>query len=1545
MPFRRIAPHLGLALLFLLIVCAANAAAPRLGAAPALPLETTAGAALPWNHFILTHADDAGEYPALALDAEDDIHVSYYHATDRQLHYYFQDATGATDVQMDALHRGVGKFSALALDAAGNAHISYYDEAQGALKYTYTTFPDLLTPWETVATGVGDTQTALALDGHGRPLIAYHDALAGALKVAFRRPGGGWTIETADPGGPGVIVGQDPALALDADGYPHIAYYDATHADLKYVAKDANGWGAPQVVDQSGYVGVAPSLALDYLGRPFVSYWDWGEDDLKLAEYDPEFGWQVGLLAATGSVGRYSSLALDRNGRPHLSFYRGGSGDLLYSFRKADGSWQAAGVVDSSGHTGIDNALALDSDGNPHIVYYNDTTGALRYANLISIDVGLNGNVDCPWGARDCNPCVADVEGSFARLRAQGDILGFHIPPGYPSANYGPDTTWHNHWQGAQRLMSGDGRAFVVSLDGAHFGTRAVFNVANLASRDPGGGRWRSNRLAWGEDFQHTAPPPADAVHTAQVLPSTGSHPGGIQAMGDFLAVGAGSQFYFYDLQNPWQPAQIGGYFDRGSKSSSTAALAQLSDGAYLVAISDSDAASIDFYRTETVTPGGLAAAGAHLDTWYPADEGWGWPGLYNAAYWDTFQNINLVTDCGSGDLYLIATSNEDSSSHGNIQEILGKPKWPNGDNRAWLYALEERGGAISLAYVADREFQCRYRGVNACNFDAAAGVYVDDRHQLYLYSTEHRADGPDDTVKMMAFRPVPHGGCANPADGWLELFAGPAYNGRSLMIDWIDRDRKPYENFDRVEDFEDRAASAAWCLPHDWTAVLYEHKEPCGGKEVALRGSGAFRMAGLDTFGLGNDVSCLRFHFDPPRRETYLPAQGVTIVYLRPEGAPNEVTSAGSAAGERAIAVTLPPGAFNETLELTLDAVSPPSRAIAPRAFGGMGFRLTAARDGVPLGAATFAKPATVAIQVDSADLAGLRAGSVALYYWQEQQGAWQEAHTTCAAAGQTAVHTAAGSFSAPICRFGEYALLGEPLARHVLVDELHDNTLTLDWTRAEEIAADIGYEAAPQWFYLGALAGDLAPAYALHRAAGGALTAAGLAGSDVLLVPPARAAMTPGEISAIKHFVAQGGGLVLLGDAGHTPPNPELCASFGAKPLPLPLFSPAPEPRGDIALDATGMHPALGGFSALTANWSQPLSVGGAAEVLLRTPPDAWADVNDDLAFDEGDDWRGAFNAAAALDTGCGRVAVLGDDSFSDDDLGWTDNGAAMQGLLRWAAGGRSCALDQPLQPARVLLDDAHDDQLTLDWERANQLADAAGGEATPGWFLLGELQEILAADFRLEEAYGAALTPDLLAGNDVLLIPPYREPLTAAEVTAVRQFVARGGGLLLLGDCAYDPPNPELAAAYGLGFDPACLYAPVEDGSPSVRAAHVAELPWLQGRDPLGLTWAQSLALSGAAFPLIDTAGADAWRDGDGDGRFDDGEAGVFPVAAAFDSGCGRVAAIADNSFCDDCLDLLRGWENDVALRQIMAWLAGGRACTGGPDHQLYLPLLRR
>lgn len=453
-------------------------------------------------------------------------------------------------------------------------------------------------------------------------------------------------------------------------------------------------------------------------------------------------------------------------------------------------------------------------------------------------EAAFRADVSCRPGASDCNPPAQGLLSQFRALRDHGDLLGFH-------RGVAPDVTVTKHWQGIQRLPGRRGRYLAVSRSGGN----VSFVIVRMASRGDSGERFRSNRI--GSRSSVMRPPSGDRAVQVVYSDPLFDHSGGMQAAGDFLAVGlesgSRSRVAFWNVADPLRPVRVGTVeHTTGVKGAGTVSLARLRDRRHLLIVGGANANTLDFYLSRA---GNSLAAPIfdHTATWREADL------VGGDREFGNYQNLNLLADSGGG-LYLIGT-------HRNGGLTTGR-------DFADAFALEGTPAAPRIRKLASRHLFCAVPGGQQCNLDAAGGAYVTPTGRLLLYGTEHDNDGPAGSVKAQEFRGAPHRtSCRRSADAWVELYDDAGFDGdRSVMIDYADRRLRSYTNYDLVEGFEDKASAARWCLPAGWRYRLYEDKKGCGGKTVDLRGTGT--PASDRKFGDGagpvrrfnDEVSCSRW-------------------------------------------------------------------------------------------------------------------------------------------------------------------------------------------------------------------------------------------------------------------------------------------------------------------------------------------------------------------------------------------------------------------------------------------------------------------------------------------------------------------------------------------------------------------------------------------------------------------------------------------------------------------------------------------------------------
>ncbi|MCK4688810.1 MAG: T9SS type A sorting domain-containing protein [Candidatus Marinimicrobia bacterium] len=309
-----------------------------------------------------------GKKCAIAVDADGNPHISHVDPTDH--HYLNYAHWDGTDWQIAGVEttESVYGVTSIALDESENPHIAFF--SGGMLHRAWWNG----STWQKEEVdGNASEYNSIAIDGDGYPHIAYRYYKDGPyLKYAYK-DASGWHRSIADS------LPTDSyltSMALDGNNNPHISYYNGSGYDLKYAYWDGSNWLTETVDAVGSRVGKYNSIALDSLDYPCIAYSD---DGVKYARWNGS-AWQIETVDPGNGYGFYTSLALDANDRPHISSGVYGS-DLRYAYW--DGSdWQIE-VVDNT--VGCDwTSLAIDDSGYCHIAYNDGSDSAnLKYAKRI----------------------------------------------------------------------------------------------------------------------------------------------------------------------------------------------------------------------------------------------------------------------------------------------------------------------------------------------------------------------------------------------------------------------------------------------------------------------------------------------------------------------------------------------------------------------------------------------------------------------------------------------------------------------------------------------------------------------------------------------------------------------------------------------------------------------------------------------------------------------------------------------------------------------------------------------------------------------------------------------------------------------------------------------------------------------------------------------------------------------------------------------------------------------------------------------------------
>ena len=192
--------------------------------------------------------------------------------------------------------------------------IEYYELRDGA--------------WGVTAIGSGPIEyefnVGLAVSPDGQPALSYYDGRSGDLIFASF-DGAHWNLETVASEGD---VGKFSSLQIDGEGRPHITFYDdlgGSAGRVLYAVRDAGSWTLEEIATlddvRLGMTGARrnSALALDADGVPHVAFSD--QDSVGYATRTDGV-WDVVEVATAGdrAFGQLVSLKVDIAGIPHLAF-------------------------------------------------------------------------------------------------------------------------------------------------------------------------------------------------------------------------------------------------------------------------------------------------------------------------------------------------------------------------------------------------------------------------------------------------------------------------------------------------------------------------------------------------------------------------------------------------------------------------------------------------------------------------------------------------------------------------------------------------------------------------------------------------------------------------------------------------------------------------------------------------------------------------------------------------------------------------------------------------------------------------------------------------------------------------------------------------------------------------------------------------------------------------------------------------------------------------------------------------------------------------
>jgi len=339
--------------------------------------------------------DDSGKLEeswgnSIVLDSNSHPHFVYganYGGGDRRIYYFKWNGSSWESLLVPDANREGPR---LALDSNDNPHISSHSSPNDDLHHHY--WDGSFWVDETVDTtyNCGRGSSIIVIGDSESIYISHH---TNANNIRFSKwNGSSWSTETVDQIGQ-EWQGGETSMQLDLSGYPSIAYGAYGPKKLKYAKYDGSAW-ATEIVDDMSFYYFSSSLAIDNNGQPNIAYYG-GDQTLRFAQWDGS-QWTKETIDSNVMQALSCSLGIDSNGTKYIAYYDGTHGDLklakfipylpgLVAYYPFNGNANDESGNENHG-TAHDAVLAPDRFGNPDAAYSFDGTNDY-------IDVNDNGSL------------------------------------------------------------------------------------------------------------------------------------------------------------------------------------------------------------------------------------------------------------------------------------------------------------------------------------------------------------------------------------------------------------------------------------------------------------------------------------------------------------------------------------------------------------------------------------------------------------------------------------------------------------------------------------------------------------------------------------------------------------------------------------------------------------------------------------------------------------------------------------------------------------------------------------------------------------------------------------------------------------------------------------------------------------------------------------------------------------------------------------------------------------------------------------------------
>lgn len=234
---------------------------------------TTAGNYANWGTVVQIDAvENSGASNSIVVDSQGKVFIVGYNSTSTDLFYYTNESGSFVKTTLVSSTDAVGKYCNLALDASDNLHLTYLETTASPASYRIKyQFKPAGGAWQS-AVDLADAGQfggfpSIKTDANGSVHISYYYSASsgsGSLRYATNYSGS-WSNEEVDASSSD--VGKYSSIAVDSNRTVSIAYYDATNSALRL---------------SSTQITAVPVISLNPVSLAFGSVNRWASSSLPI---------------------------------------------------------------------------------------------------------------------------------------------------------------------------------------------------------------------------------------------------------------------------------------------------------------------------------------------------------------------------------------------------------------------------------------------------------------------------------------------------------------------------------------------------------------------------------------------------------------------------------------------------------------------------------------------------------------------------------------------------------------------------------------------------------------------------------------------------------------------------------------------------------------------------------------------------------------------------------------------------------------------------------------------------------------------------------------------------------------------------------------------------------------------------------------------------------------------------------------------------------------------------------------------------------------